>query len=373
MKKFYIIISFVFIFFAEAVANDCDNFLQVKANYTNNNKYIEFEFKSSSPDKTIKILEYGLLNKSGRYMIKGPRHVYVSPYKIRKREIYVGDLNLNFAGKFRYTCTYGKPGKSGLTKFREAEAKKFKFKFWHFVVAILVGIWLLASYSERNNYFSETNIKKRKPRENSDKKDNVGPRMTGTAFFIDKKGHLITNYHVIADCGNRLRVLFENVEKKAKIIGIDKTLDLALIKINSKNKSNINISDETLSKMQSIVAAGFPALHLSDDLKLTSGIISSLKGIGNNSALIQIDAALNPGNSGGPIIDKENGNLAAVAVARMEGSEYQSINYGIKSSRVKEFIESNRISIPKEKEKKKKIKRKELANLLESSTVLVYH
>ena len=197
--------------------------------------------------------------------------------------------------------------------------------------------------------------------------------MTGTAFFIDKKGHLITNYHVIADCENRLRVLFENEEKKAKVVGIDKTLDLALIKISSKNKTNIQISDESLSKMQSIVAAGFPALHLSDDLKLTSGIISSLKGIGNNSALIQIDAALNPGNSGGPIIDKENGNLAAVAVARMEGSEYQSINYGIKSSRVKEFIESNRISIPKDKEKNKKIKRKELAELLENSTVLVYH
>ena len=125
--------------------------------------------------------------------------------------------------------------------------------------------------------------------------------------------------------------------------------------------------------MQLIVAAGYPHLHLSDDLKLTSGTISSLKGIGNNSAMIQIDATLNPGNSGGPIIDKEKGHLAAVAVGIMEGSLYRNINYGIKASRVKEFIESNRVTLPHEETKTKKIKRKDIVEVLEDSTVLIYH
>tara|TARA_A100001015_G_scaffold260646_1_gene305544 strand:+ start:398 stop:1231 length:834 start_codon:yes stop_codon:yes gene_type:complete len=201
----------------------------------------------------------------------------------------------------------------------------------------------------------------------------AGPRMTGTAFFIDQKGHLITNFHVIDGCGNNLKAMCDNEEIKCRVIAIDKSLDLALLKVNFKSESYVQIDDKILSKMQPIIAAGYPALHLSDDLKLTSGIISSLKGFNNNSALIQIDAALNSGNSGGPIIDKEDGKLAAVAVARMEGSHYQSINYGIKSSRVKEFIESNKIKLPKKKIRTKKIKRKEIADNLENTTVLVFH
>ena len=96
--------------------------------------------------------------------------------------------------------------------------------------------------------------------------------------------------------------------------------------------------------MQNIVAAGYPlGKYLSDDLKFTSGIVSSLKGPGNNSAIMQIDAALNHGNSGGPIVDKENGHLAGVAVAGLRKDVTEGINYGIKASRVKEFLESNRI------------------------------
>lgn len=220
--------------------------------------------------------------------------------------------------------------------------------------------------------------KKQKEKINKKSKQKIeesqaGPRMTGTAFFIDKKGHLITNFHVIDGCGNNLKAMCDNEEKKCRVIAIDKTLDLALLKVNFKSESYVQIDDKILSKMQPIIAAGYPALHLSDDLKLTSGIISSLKGFNNNSALIQIDAALNSGNSGGPIIDKEDGKLAAVAVARMEGSHYQSINYGIKSSRVKEFIESNKIKLPKKKMRTKKIKRKEIADNLENTTVLVFH
>ena len=184
---------------------------------------------------------------------------------------------------------------------------------------------------------------------------------------------MITNFHVVANSGSRLKVVYEGEEIKARIIAKDEKVDLALLKINVKNENYIEITDKTIKKMQSIIAAGYPHLHLSDDLKFTSGIISSLKGIGNNTALVQIDAALNPGNSGGPIIDREKGHLAAVAVARMEGSHYQSINYGIKANRVKEFIESNSVILPNEVPKAKKIKKKDINLVLENSTILVYH
>jgi S1-C subfamily serine protease len=250
--------------------------------------------------------------------------------------------------------------------------KESWFKWWYLLAIPLLGVIVQAFEDNEKNKKTKEIVKKNKPKEEP-KVENSGPQMTGTAFFIDKKGHLITNFHVVANSSNRLKVIYEGEEIKARIIAKDETLDLALLKVSIKNESYIEVSDKVLKKMQSIVAAGYPALHLSDDLKLTSGIISSLKGIGNNSALIQIDAALNPGNSGGPIIDKDKGHLAAVAVARMEGSHYQSINYGIKASRVKEFIESNSVTLPLEIPKTKKIKRKDISEVLESSTVLIYH
>jgi S1-C subfamily serine protease len=255
------------------------------------------------------------------------------------------------------------------------------------IILIVLGVWVVIAFGlgisqarkeekwekENPEAAAKKKIKKskeKKPESDQDNQQNIG--MTGTAFFIDTKGHLITNFHVVANAGNRLKIFYEGEEFKTKIIAKDETLDLALLKTSIKSKNCIEISDKVIKKMQSIVAAGYPAMQLSDDLKFTSGIISSLKGIGNNSALIQIDAALNPGNSGGPIIDRKEGHLAGVAMARMEGGGYQNINYGIKASRVKEFIELNNITIPSQKSKNKK-KRKDINLILENSTVLVFH
>ena len=122
--------------------------------------------------------------------------------------------------------------------------------------------------------------------------------------------------------------------------------------------------------MQHIIAAGYPfGKELSDDLKFTSGIVSSLKGMKNDSTRIQIDAALNYGNSGGPIVDKKTGKLVAVAVAGLRKDMTESINYGIKASQVKDFLESNRISI---KTNIKKSKKKNISAMLENATVYIF-
>jgi len=92
-------------------------------------------------------------------------------------------------------------------------------------------------------------------------------------------------------------------------------------------------------------------------VKVTKGIISSLTGIGNNCSNIQIDAALQPGNSGGPILD-DRGNVVgvavAVAVARLDkiktlkkwGSLPENTNFGIKTSVVITIMESSNVSSP---------------------------
>ena len=178
--------------------------------------------------------------------------------------------------------------------------------------------------------------KKEKP------KDKFTPS-SGTAFFVTNKGHLVTNYHVVEGCKNKSKISFEDKEIKVKLLAKDKYLDLALLKADIKNKNFIKISNKAPKKLQRIIAAGYPlGKELSDDLKFTSGIVSSLKGLEDDSTRIQIDAALNPGNSGGPIVDEKNGELVAVAVSGL--TKTQSINFGIKAGSVKNFLESNQIT-----------------------------
>ena len=85
------------------------------------------------------------------------------------------------------------------------------------------------------------------------------------------------------------------------------------------NTKYVTLSNKQPKKLQRIIASGYPfGKYISDDLKFTSGIVSSLKGPNDDSTLVQVDAALNPGNSGGPIVDEESGQLVAVSVMGMK-------------------------------------------------------
>ena len=97
--------------------------------------------------------------------------------------------------------------------------------------------------------------------------------------------------------------------------------------------------------------AGYPfGSYISSSVKITKGIISSLSGLGNNYSNIQIDAALQPGNSGGPIFD-EKGNVVGVAVAKLDlatvvkayGVVPENTNFGIKANVVSNLLAANDI------------------------------
>ena len=175
--------------------------------------------------------------------------------------------------------------------------------------------------------------------------NNEAPRgYTGTAFFINNQGYLITNHHVIKDCQNKSKISYSNQDLDVKLIASDANLDLALLKANIKNNNYLRVSNKNPEKLQRIIAVGYPlGKRLSDDLKVTSGIISSVKGYNDNSNQIQIDASLNQGNSGGPIVDEKTGELIAVAVAGIKTAQIDSINFGVKSEAVLSFLKSNKI------------------------------
>ena len=127
--------------------------------------------------------------------------------------------------------------------------------------------------------------------------------------------------------------------------------DLAVIKVSVPEKTKyLNISSG--SKFgEDIKVYGFPLTNkLGSGLKVTKGIVSSLNGPGNNYSLIQIDAPIQPGNSGGPILNK-NGNLVGVAVSSISTPLMisdttiipQNINFGVKSETLSNFLKANNI------------------------------
>lgn len=221
----------------------------------------------------------------------------------------------------------------------------------------------------------ERNSEKDKGSLESLKKDDVKKESNpgvGSGFFISDSGHIVTNFHVVADSKD-IKVQYENDEIKAKVLATDQRLDLALIKIDKKNNDFVKFSNKSPFKSQEILVAGFPfGKAISDDLKITGGIINSLKGIGNDSTRFQLDATINTGNSGGPIVDKVNGSLVGVAVEKLNkdgvkaafGTDSENTNYGIKASQVRDFLESNNIKVGVKKDKFK-------VSELEEATIFV--
>ena len=195
-----------------------------------------------------------------------------------------------------------------------------------------------------------------------------GSKASGTGFFINNDGYFVTNNHVIAGCGDRSQISYKGKNVSAKLIAKDKTLDLALLKADVSPRKYINISNDRPKKLQKVIAAGYPlGKNLSDDLKFTQGIISSLKGFEDNSNQIQIDAALNPGNSGGPIVN-EDGELVAVAVSGMAKDITGSINFGIKASSLMNFLDVNSAKYSS-MNLNFSTSRDKITNILEESTV----
>jgi S1-C subfamily serine protease len=128
----------------------------------------------------------------------------------------------------------------------------------------------------------------------------------GSGFIIDKDGHIVTNYHVIADA-RQIEVTLHNRKKyRANIVGTDREHDLAVIQIKAPGLVPMVLGDSrSLQVGQKVYAIGNP-FGLSGTL--TSGIVSSIRPVKEPDGMvideaIQTDAAINPGNSGGPLLN----------------------------------------------------------------------
>jgi len=149
-------------------------------------------------------------------------------------------------------------------------------------------------------------------------------RGTGSGFFIDSEGLILTNYHVIENSEKVEVTLFDETTVKAEVVGQDPTNDIALVKIDCPDSkcTPLRIAEkEGLLVGQSVLAIGNP---FGLQGTMTTGIISSLgrsfdTEIGVMEDLIQTDAAINPGNSGGPLLNT-SGEVIGVNTAILSRS-----------------------------------------------------
>lgn len=126
----------------------------------------------------------------------------------------------------------------------------------------------------------------------------------GSGFIISKDGYILTNNHVVQNADEIIVRLSDRRELEAKLIGADKTTDLALLKVEAKNLPIVKLGDsDKLEVGEWVVAIGSP---FGFDYSVTAGIVSA-KGRSlpneNYVPFIQTDVAINPGNSGGPLFD----------------------------------------------------------------------
>lgn len=174
---------------------------------------------------------------------------------------------------------------------------------------------------------------------------------TGTGFFASVSGHVVTNAHVVTDC-RAIRIRPSGgAAVSARIVARDAVNDLALLETEVKAAKFATIRS-TARLGESVAVFGFPLSQvLASSGNFTLGNITALAGIGDDTRFLQISAPVQPGNSGGPLLD-ESGNVIGVVTSKLNalrtiaatGDVPQNVNFAIRASALTAFLESRRIT-----------------------------
>ena len=198
-------------------------------------------------------------------------------------------------------------------------------------------------------------------------------RSTGTAFFVTDRGVALTNAHVVDGC-----ISLALGGQPAEIVSVSAAFDLAAIRLSiPEDTTPLPFARRDAGLNSDITIAGYPLHGLLGGLNVSRGSVSSLKGLGGDETSLQISAPVQPGNSGGPVVNRYGGvvgvvvsKLNAVALAEETGDIAQNINFAIRSSLAKVFLSSNGIAFD-ELDDDNAMLPEAAAKLLQASTSLV--
>ncbi len=170
---------------------------------------------------------------------------------------------------------------------------------------------------------------------------------TGSGFAITANGYIVTNCHVVED-SSKITLVRGGLEYPATIVAADESNDIAILKISSSTIPLPLITSRKTKIGNAVYSMGFPNVQLQGlSPKFTSGLISSLTGLRDDPKHFQISVPVQPGNSGGALVDNR-GNVIGVVTAKLSqkaainttGTIAENVNYALKSSYVLILLES---------------------------------
>ncbi len=175
----------------------------------------------------------------------------------------------------------------------------------------------------------------------------------GSGFFINENGLIATNQHVV-DGFTFLNVKTNsNKNFMVKVLYEDKKNDIAILSPINKYKTSFwfNLNPKEPKIAEEVVVVGYPLSQvLGTDIRITKGIVSSKNGIKGDTKQFQISAAIQPGNSGGPILNSKL-NVLGIATSRLSDKYLfehldiipQNVNFGVKSTEILNFLDDKKL------------------------------
>ena len=172
---------------------------------------------------------------------------------------------------------------------------------------------------------------------------------TGTGFAVSTATHVVTNAHVATGC-RTLRVLQGTANAPAMLVAWDDKTDLALLQTDLRTPRIAALRSTPAVRLgEPVISFGFPlAGSLSKEGNLTTGNVSALAGLRDDPTYLQMTAPVQPGNSGGPLLDSAahvigvvTAKLDAVAIAKRTGDIPQNVNFAIKTEVLRPLLRAN--------------------------------
>ncbi len=162
---------------------------------------------------------------------------------------------------------------------------------------------------------------------------------TGTGFFVSRDGYIISASHVIQDAKEIAVVLRSGDTLRATVKGIDDANDIALLKVARIGKPLPVLSSNAIAVGDQVFTIGYPLIDIEgQEQKTTFGHVNALSGMQDDVRFVQIDAPIQPGNSGGPLLDSRGRVVGVVtrtldpaALLKQSGIVPQNANYAVKS------------------------------------------
>lgn len=179
----------------------------------------------------------------------------------------------------------------------------------------------------------------------------AGQTKVGTAFFVAGDGTFVTAAHVVAAC-QAITIEAKGASAPARIISIDRTRDIALGRAKVTPRAHARFAaDGKLRQGEQVVSFGFPlAGAVASGGNTNTGYVAALAGLRDDPTMLQVSVPIQPGNSGGPLVDLSGGVIGVIkgklrpdAVFAATGALPENVNFAIKAAVVQEMMKGARI------------------------------